>query len=282
MTDKAPRSNVTPWFIRFLSMMALASGFAACGSTTFNSHWRTQPVEIDGQKNEWQNLLTTVEGKQAMVGFLNDDEYLYVCLVSSDPTLHRQIMASGFTLWFDYKGGEQKRFGVRYPMGARMTGFPPADREGRRERSPEDSVRPRFQIDTTELEILGPVEHEQHRLKFLELRQIAVKMRVTEGSLVYELRVPLMDNGPDPYAIGTRVGETIGIGFEAGVRLEERNRPEDRSGDRGPRGGMGGGRGGGGFRGGGGSYPGGGTRPEPLDVWAKVQLATSASSSSPK
>ncbi len=250
---------------------------AGCGSFELKSHWHPAPIDIDGRSPDWQNMMTQVEGKQIMVGVANDSNYLYVAFVTDDQSVQRQIMFRGLTVWFDYGGGEDKRFGIKFPTGVQGTDF---RRTPEREEGSDESMRERIPLDTNEAEIIGPTENSQHRVRTSELKQIAMKVDFTEGRLTYGIKVPLIDNGPDPYAIGARMGTVVGVGFETGARIE-RQRSEEPGGGEMPGGDEGGGYGryGGGRRGGRGGFGGGG-RParsgqqEPLSLWAKVELAT--------
>ena len=110
-----------------------------------------------------------------------------------------------------------------------------------------------------------------------------VAMSDSSGALIYELRIPLASSAAQKYALDVAAGGVVSIGMETqqfsrgsgsqgGGQAGER--PEG-GGGRGGRGGMGGGRGGG--RRGGGQPPEGGrsfTPAEPINVWAKVTLAT--------
>ncbi len=267
------------WRAILLACIALlVIWIAGCGSLEMKSHWRTQPVEIDGRSTEWQNVLTRIGDKQVMVGLLNDSSDLYVCLVTDDRGLQRQIMFRGLTLWFDRQGGEDKKFGIRYPLGMQGSplqtpGFISAQVP---EQNMDDSSRDRFAVESNELEMLGPAENEHHRLSTADLKDVAVKATMTAGTLVYELKMPLKDNRSDPYAIGTQAGSVVGVGLETGERIERRGGGPGREGSEGGEGGgmgRGGRRGRGGF-GGGGQSPRGGQSSEPLSVWAKVQLAS--------
>jgi hypothetical protein len=246
---------------------------AGCNSLQFKSHWRTKTVDIDGKNTEWQNTLTQIEGKQIMIGILNDSNYLYISFTTDDRAIQRQMVFRGLTIWFDRLGGEEQRFGIQFPLGMQAMEFPPPERNWNQERFPADTVKERFQIDTSDVEIIGPMQDEHHRVKVIELKQIAVKIKVMNGIMVYELKVPLMDNGPDPYAIGTNIGATVGIGLETGKMIERQSSGE--FGRNEMPGGMGGRRGRGEGFGSGGRPPRMGQQMEPLKIWAKVQLADS-------
>ena len=117
---------------------------------------------------------------------------------------------------------------------------------------------------------------------------INVKMDVSKGNLVYELKIPLLRSESQPYGIGTEMANIIGIGLESGKIDVEEMRSQTgsqgggmggRGGGRGGKGGMGGmgGRGGGDHGGMGGQGGMGRMRPqmpESLELWLKIQLAS--------
>ncbi len=254
---------------------------AGCGAIQMKSRWTTTPIDITSITSDLQNVLTPVEDKPAMIGILNDSNYLYIALVTNDRSIQRQILARGFTIWFDRAGGDTKQFGVRFPLGMQ-----PGDFQRMREMWNKENERPTEDsrssflppLDTLEADILGPKLGEHERVKVHDLKQVAVKIFMSDDRVQYNIRVPLTDNGPQPYAIGTSIGSTIGIGFET-ASLEAR--PKMKMGDEqsdGTGGGIGMGAGGG-RRGGRGGIGSDGERPtmekrtEPLNFWTKVQLS---------
>jgi hypothetical protein len=245
-----------------------------CNGLELQSHWTSQPLPINGERSAaWDSVMIRIEGKPFMTGILNDGAYLYLTLVTNDRSLQRQIMFRGLTAWFDYKGGDDKRFGIHFPRPPQMgflSGRPPEENA----RGPEgDSgwMQRMPPVDTTEAEIIGPGEGEHHRENLTHLTQVQVKVTVSTEGLTYQLRVPLLDNGREPYAIGARPGTVIGIGLSAGAR-ESQRAERSGGGDEERGGGMGGGRRGGR---GGGQRSAGSQAAEPLNVWAKLHLAES-------
>jgi hypothetical protein len=268
------RNGKRVFFRSVVLLVGLLAVLGGCGSMEYTSRWRDRQVTVDGQNLEWGHALVRMEELPVMMGILNDSEYLYVTIQTSDRPTMRQIMFRGLTLWFDRTGGEEKRFGIRYPMGMQGMGArPPQDDrngEGNREPNRDDMLSGRMPVDTTEIEILGPMENEHHRMSIIELRQINARFQIVDGALVYELRIPLTDNGAEPYAIGTSAGSVIGIGWETGGMMD---RPAGREGMPPPGGreGMRGGRGRGGMEGG---EPGRmGMQSKPLKAWGTLRLA---------
>jgi hypothetical protein len=225
-----------------------------------------------------------------MVAAVNDGEFLYVRLTASDAATRRQIMRQGMTVWFDPAGGTKKRFGVRYPVVERggpdgegrggRRGGSGGEGGGRGEGTPDESEAPRDRVD-----ILGPGKDDARSLTRDHLSGLDVALRSEQGTLQYELKVPLARSADHPYALDAAPGKTIGVGLET-AKMQQRSPGMGRGGG----GGMGGGGGGGGGMGGGGRGRGGGMGgrggggrggdrergpepPKPLKSWATVTIA---------
>jgi hypothetical protein len=129
----------------------------------------------------------------------------------------------------------------------------------------------------TELEIIGPGKDKPHRIPVKEVKGIEVKINLSGGMVVYELKVPLRSGEQFPYAIGTQPGDAIGLGLEIpkfDPRAVRGGVGGRRPGGTGmpPGGSMGGMRGGRGRMGmGGGRRP---QMPRGLDVWVSLLLAS--------
>ena len=77
---------------------------AACKEVELASGWAAGGIEVDGVDDEWTGATTYFEKQDVTVGLLNDEEFLYVSLVTSGP-VGRQAMATSLTVWFDPDGG---------------------------------------------------------------------------------------------------------------------------------------------------------------------------------
>lgn len=260
-----------------------------CKKLELDSDWKDREITIDGDHADWENALSYVEDEEVSIGLMNDEEYLYICLVPSNRQMQNQMVRLGFTIWLDAEGGKNKRFGIRYPLGMMKSGV--SVRElgfGGRQPMGEPDVS-RFQElmeqSLLELEILGPEKNDVRRMSIEQVEGIDIDVGNINGTFVYELKVALAQDENHPYAIGVKSMPTIGIGFEtAKIDMDEmRAEMQERMGGM-----RGGGRGGGGRTGGGrmggdrrGGGMRGGTRPEmpkPLKVWTTVHLASDTSS----
>jgi len=260
-----------------LSSFLICLGLATCGCSSaieLSSAWTDRQVIVDGSDAEWQDAMTYVKGSNLALGVRNDRDHLYVCLVMMDRQMQMQMMALGFTVWFDPEGETNRVFGIHYPLG--MEGQqPPSALEGRGD--PEEAQK-LMEGSQRELEIIGPGEKEHERMLLMQAQGIKVKLGNHQGFLVYELSVPLRRSVDHPYAIGVDTNRTVGIGFETTEPNFDKMK--------GQFGGAGGGGMGGPPRGSGGMPPGGGGPPgppgmgppggeqaRPLKLWTQVHLA---------
>jgi hypothetical protein len=251
-------------------------------------------ITIDGKQDDWSGDLTPVGSEPIAVQIVNDQNTLYLRLTASDPAVRNLIVRRGLVVWFDESGGTKKRLGLHYPVveggmgggdghrggyggGHRGGGSSGGSASGGADApvATPDDYEPPNRID-----ILGPGKDDARSLTTDHASGVEAALRVSEGEVVYELKVPLATSPDHPYAINTTAGKTIGIGFET-PKMEESSGEASRGGGGGyGRGGGMGGHGGmhgggGGMHGGGGSRAGGYQPPKPLKVWATVSLSGS-------
>ena len=259
-----------------LCVILLVLTHAGCGTFELNSLWRQNTVTIDGKTSDWLGLLTYIEDANISVGIINDEDYLYICLIAEDNFLQSQVIRQGLTLWLDPEGGKGKSFGIKFPLGM-MAVRPPRDKSEAPEkrRIPRQDFDPssRENLDITfkEMEILGPNEEILERIKLENIQGIEAQFKSGSGLMAYEIKIPLKATPDFIYAIRTQSGKTIGIGFET-PKLDRANMSREtpskmgRSGSIGGRDSMGG-------RGGRGGRSGMQPRMERLNVWILTILA---------
>jgi hypothetical protein len=275
-------------------LLSAGLSVAAAERAHFDSQRRDGAITVDGKFDDWYGNLAEFSDQPVSIQVLNDGEFLYLRLTASDAGARAQIMRRGMTVWFDPQGGTKKKIGVRYPVvehgesddagrGRGAGGYGGGGHGHARGEQPEgtteDTMSPTDRVD-----ILGPGKDDARSLTRDHLSGVDVAMRTEEGTLRYELKIPLVRTADHPYAIETQTGKTIGLGLET-PKPEQHAMP---SGGRGGGGGFGGGggmggHGGGGMGrggGGGGSHGGGGgggngsyQAPTPLKGWATVTIA---------
>jgi hypothetical protein len=262
----------------------------------FDSQLRDGAITIDGKYDDWYGNLQPFEQAPVAVQFLNDKDYLYMRLTASATPERREILRQGFTVWFDPAGGTKKHLGIRYPVvehgvggdeGERGGGYGGygGRRGGDREHPAGDS--PSEPSPGDRIDVLGPGKDDARMLTRDHAPGIDVAIREEQGTLQYELKVPLVSSSDHPYAIDAMPGKPVGVGLEAGKPAERSygGRPGGFGGGGGGMGGFGGGMGGrgGGMGGhgggGGGGMRGGGGRDgaenaKPLKGWGTVTIAS--------
>jgi len=286
-SDRTGAAFASAFLVLFLAFLA-----AGCGTTLgIASRWADRRVEIDGNLKEWNDSTSFVEKDGIRCGIMNDEDFVYVCLMSSTPNIGRQLIMRGMTVWFDPNGGTKKLIGVRFPIGGMRGGtmMRPDERvrnpDEAGDRAPQDR-RQRFDESErqalNEFEFLGPGPNDLQRVSRLQGQGVEFHMTATPERFVYEMRIPLACSSQHPYAVESYAGSAIGVGFDSS--------PADRQmgGERGSEGRgevpggvpTGGGRAGGGSgrggRGAGGMGPGGrqqGGANVSFSIWTHVQLA---------
>ena len=275
--------------------LVIATSAGAASKAKISSEWPSQPVVVDGVNTEWPTLTSIARDVRFSIAVRNDDQRLFIALITSDSATALQALNDGLIVWIDAEGGTKKRFGIEYPVarefGGRSGGRPDRRGGGGQQARPDDaggppdeamrgSGAPAGQMPDPEAmwkqalsdgrlkqaELLGPEKDDRRVLMLDAQHSIHAMIGHADGMMVYELSIALAKAEDTPEGLGIRPGALIGVGLET----PERKAPENGSragmggsggGMGGRGGGMGGGRGGGmggGMGGGRGGYRGGG------------------------
>lgn len=102
---------------------------SGCGSTIdLTSSWKEREIIIDGNRSDWSGKTTYYEKHDISLGFRNDQDFLYLCVFTSNRSTQMQILSGGMTVWLDPEGNENKQFGFRFPIGGQRNMMPPPSR----------------------------------------------------------------------------------------------------------------------------------------------------------
>lgn len=259
--------------IILLALLYLSALISGCNNTELISNWRDREINIDGYDTEWRGSLLSLEKGKMALGICNDEEYLYICSVVSDREIKWQIMKSGLTVWLDADGGADKSFGINFPIGMQGERLPMIER---RESGGSFDEEQLFQQMTSEIEIVGPGKDDRFKTLAPGIDGIEVRLSRSDGRLVYELKVPLAISPEHPFAINTKPGDEIGVGFEVTEpnrgKMKKRSEDMPNKSDRPQKGMSGGGR----KSQNKGMPRGENNLPEVLKLWATVTLASAA------
>ena len=245
--------------VGLLLCVLAAFALAGCKEVEIQSQWRTRPIAMDGSRGGWPEDVQYFDKESRMlVAIMNDEKNLYIRLVTRSETTRRMLVRAGFTVWLDETGAAEKKFGVQFPLARQNR-----PRQTIPDHKPRTGMQEILADSQYNLAILRGAAGNRQTMPLSKAEEMGIYARLSmqQSHLIYELKVPLS---------ASRASKTIAIGFESGTLAGAAGRGMAAGG------GMGGGRGGGGRGGGGGGGKGGqraGGRPQPVEIWANVQLA---------
>ena len=106
---------------RILSLLTILI-IQACGSSDlFISKDAGEEIKIDGDRSDWKGKLEVLDDEQIAVGFLNNDENLFLCVTTYDRENIMKIVSQGLTVWFNPEERDNV-IGLNYPQ--QLTQFP--------------------------------------------------------------------------------------------------------------------------------------------------------------
>jgi hypothetical protein len=210
-------SRLICWW-RF-SLLALGSalgllGAVACSSMMSfqtTSDFPKRQIAIDGKTDGWVGELYVVPNETLNLGFQNDRDNLYICLVAVDRMTRLQIAMQGLIVWFNPQGKKEKVFGIKYPVGISPGDWP-------KQLGPaggDDFIEESLKKNANSLEILGSEKEPPQKMELSEARGIEIKIVPSTATLVYQLRIPFQRTPDHPLAIGAEPGQVVAVGFES-------------------------------------------------------------------
>ena len=249
-------------FCLFLGIPAVLLFVRCHPAKVIESSWLKNPINVDGNSSDWAGLINHDPNEPFGIGVVNDDRYLYVCLVSDDQSIHRQVIRYGLTVWLEGGTSEKNRLGICYPLGLAGSGV---DVHSLRE-AKGDSELLRQKIDEAfdAIEVIGPGKKQDTLPMKLTVAESSFDLKLkavpSMERFTYELRIPLHADSTAPYAVPRPEKSLITLVLESDAPpsaggSEEQGEHEGGGGMGG--GGMGGGGMGGGGMGGGGMGGGG-------------------------
>ncbi len=253
--------------IKLTSLTIILFILSSCGSNiSYQSLWTKNSIEIDGDYEEWTGTLQYIENSNIGYGIQNDDQNLYVCLVSNNQRFNRDIFMKGLTVWFDIKGKKNKHAGIKFPVG-----IPPQLRRNMMRNKNENNSNINFY--QTEFEFFTNKKEKTILPVYNNDKNIELKLNRRDKSFVYEIKIPFT-------TLGKNENDNISVGLELGkfdkpnLQNNARSGGMGKSGAGGRSGGRNGGRSGGG-RGGmtKGNRPGNQQAQTTFEKWIKIDIA---------
>jgi hypothetical protein len=228
----------------FALIVPVASSASGGKDIVFRTGWKDRDLVIDGNSGDWQGALGFLSEPPVMLGFLNDDAAIYVCLSTNLPAVRDGMLRRGVTVWIDPKGGKRKTLGIRLaPAGGpdgRPEGGPPQRQTERTGESPaplEGATPAELGARPTRLMVRLP-GREDWTLVEGGPGSIEAAIEESNGLAVFEMMIPLKVGPETPFAVGAGPGAAISMSFETPKPERPPRRPDGPAGDRSSRRGM--------------------------------------------
>ncbi len=249
------------------------------------SVWLKSDIEINGSINDWEEIpvISTDDDNTFNFKLCNDNDYLYTVFYSRNLHLSGQIKTMGLKLWVDSTGGKNKKRGLFFRGGPELSKkrdlAPPEEHfEGKVMQFPTGDIpfgKDKFAVINN--------EGDEYFILQDGTNGPAIGYSISNGTLIYEFKIPLRVKELESFAIGAKPGDEISICLE----LQGGEKSEGMGGRQRPQGGppgrmnmvneqIGGGMPPGGGGGPGRGRPPGGEPPEETkkEVWIKIHLAS--------
>ncbi|MBK7980505.1 MAG: hypothetical protein IPK06_11045 [Ignavibacteriae bacterium] len=201
----------------------------SCSELELKSKWNEKEISIDGKKQDWEGNLNYFDDEKVALGITNDEENIYICLLTSDRSKVMKILNNGFTIWFESPNNDKNNFGVQYPIRKEFSGkmeivpeMKDRNEFGQKNNSPsnegkfENKLIEKFKAEQDEILI---VDDENFPLNVYKLKNdsgLEVFVNIEQNQLVYELRIPYAQNIKNKIYYDAEPNDEINLRFASG------------------------------------------------------------------
>jgi hypothetical protein len=215
--------------------------------------------------------MQVIEDENIAFGFQNDNENLYMCMVTRDRGKLMKILTGGLTVWLE---SPAEKSGFRFPERFRFDEL----RESRdREESGNEGRVNRFRNLIQQKAFLSVIDKKENIIKTVPIDGsggIKARLDLQEDQCIYQLQIPLSTNSAAAYVFNGAPTDRLSVLIETGkFERPERGGSMRQGGEGGPPGGGMGRPGGRGGLGGGEGRSRGEFNPDPLKYQFDVQLS---------
>ncbi len=276
-------------FIFYLVLICGSNFLISCSSATkISSSFSDGSIKIDGNQSDWQGQLKPISGEGVAVGFKNDNDKLYICLITTDRAKIMKILRQGLTVWIEPDGSD-KSIGIKYPIKPNMFDMKKSNMMDKKEMGNEniEEMTNKLLETQTEYSIVNQDNYPLYSYQINTQDNLKLKAGYQNYQFVYEIEIKLNDNKLINM-LENNTDNLLNIGFLT-EKFEMPERPDNMGGGDGMEPPSGGGMGGGGMEppsgGGMGGMGGmGGGRPpmdnmkdaaQQLEYWFDIKLAIS-------
>ena len=201
---------------KILSMLTILI-IQACGtSDIFISKNAGKEIKIDGDRSDWKGKLEVLDDEQIAVGFLNNEENLFLCLTTNDRENIMKIVSQGLTVWF-YPEERDNVIGLNYPQ--QLTEFPRMERmrndDGQKDyrQNPDARINNLLQSQS-EYSIVDEDNNALFNYPVGSNTGFEVKASYANNYFVYEAKIPIGNNNISEVVVDVLPKEILSVLFE--------------------------------------------------------------------
>jgi hypothetical protein len=203
---------------KFLLLVFSLIVFSGCGNNEFKSSWIKTQIVVDGNQEDWMGKLNYFEEEHSAIGFANDKDYLFVCLVTSDTGKIMKAINSGLTIWFDPETDGGNEVGVQFPL-PNENQFNNPNYLKLNDENKKDSFSNRVTQILNKKNEFRIVKSDLYPLTQNYLNdstEVKVKTGFQMYQFVLELRVPISNPLAWNYNLHLELGSKVTVSFETG------------------------------------------------------------------
>ncbi len=214
----------TPAFFVRLSgvlLVAFAAGLALGVDAVVQSRWTASPLQVDGQKSEWQGETLQSEKKPGVnYAFKNDGRNLYILLIIDNPKSLQAVEATGMAIYYNPGGTVERVNGTRFLReDIPVESFISLLESQGKVLTDEDKgiLRTRYQYPIFEAYAIDQAGQYIPAAGSEPGEEPPVfRVAKSDAGMIYEFRIPLAPRAPHPPGAAAEPGSVIKVGFEWG------------------------------------------------------------------
>lgn len=100
-------------FFRNVLIISTSLILLSCSGSQQVVSTKTSNIQIDGKYSEWEKMIN-IKGENISFGFSNDDNNLYLCIITNDRSKVTNILRGGLEIWIE-SNNENSKIGILYP-----------------------------------------------------------------------------------------------------------------------------------------------------------------------
>ncbi len=100
----------------FLLLALFLLNSLSAKKTIIQSYYQKTPIKIDGNIDDWGDMMIFDEKTSIVSDISNDHEYIYVKIRIANFYSISRLMRGGFTVWFNDEGKSRPKIGIAFPI----------------------------------------------------------------------------------------------------------------------------------------------------------------------